>query len=1274
MVYGARVGPRPKTVDRSHPVRIILTLIAVALVVALSAALFAPLFIDWSSHRAQIEAELSDVLGARVVVSGRIDIRFLPAPYLQLKTVTVADPSADGAPAFVCDNVQLEAAIASLPSGRARFALARLDHPVLTLSRGSDGSLHVPQWRFKAPAERVALDRIIVTAGRLRVVGADGAAALEIAGLDLDAAAASLVGPYRGAGRVATPGQPRVEFHFVTAAPANAALPLKLEIDAADGLPSAVFDGALALERRAADAGLELTYSGAASVSGLSTLTEAGPPSPWRVSGALRGDLNGATMDDLVARLGPDERALEASGTAKLEIGPSSRLSADLEAKQLNLDALLRGEGEESISPARALGALASAVSPLNVHGGPPLALRIAFATPTAIVGAQTLSDVALKATAAAGAPVEGDLGLGLPGQSRLSLSGSLELGAAAEFKGRVEARVGDFAQLRDWATQGEPELARRLLALGEAAPYRQASAIGDVEASAVGFSARNLELVLDRTALSGTMAFTLPLGGERGRLFVDLRSGALDVDALPDLSASPDLLGDIDLSLALEAAKLHVARVGKAAVDGGSLSLKVTKTGDDFSLDRLSVAGLGGAAVEARGASGPRGRWLSARLDAAKLGDFAALAGRIAPGRLSRLLIERADALSPTKATLEARATVAAGRGLLFDSVKAQGSAGQSQFTLSAQRPDASGAGVVATFALDAPDGAALLRQIGVKTAALASGSARIEASADGQWGSGFDARLAASIAGANFNWRGRVKPDAKTDDNAALFGAATVKADDIMPLLATLGVAAPVAAPVVAVNLSGDVVLRGTEIGVSRLTGTVAGAKASGQLRWRLGIEAISASSLDPDVALAQSLAGEPQDAPTAQIDGELSLDHASLAALLSLPLGAPQPAKPGATWSEATFRPPLVDPPPLDLRLKIGALDVDGALQAHGATARLRMDRGRFDIDELAMDVAGGRASGSLVLRRDGAAATLTGHASLAATLVDRDGLRGRLSASLVFAGAGLSPSALVAGLVGEGQVEIAGLTIARLDPGALGRVLAKAQAPDAAIEETNIASALGVELDKQPMSVPDGTAPAAMNAGVVHVGPFDLVGQGGHVSTGLDFDLRSQTQTIRAAFAAAAGGKNWSGPPPSFTVAMSGPAGASARQIDAAALAAGLAAQAIVRDSDRIAALDADIRERAAFNRRLKAGRFMRLREKELDAYKAEQERKRSEDEPLKASQAQHPAGPPVAAAPAASSGAPQALGEAAIGAKASLPPLAAPELKANSPDPTASGIY
>jgi len=1262
-------------------VRIILTLIAVALIVALSAALFAPFFVDWSLHRAQIEAELGDILGARVVVSGPIDIRFLPTPYLQLKNVTIADASGDGAPVFACENVQLEAALASLPSGRARFTLARLEHPVLTLSRGSGGSLRLPQWRVKAQADRVALDRIVVTGGRLRVV--DGGAPLDVAGLDLDAMAASLIGPYRGSGRVSTPGGLQAEFHFATAALTNSALPLKLEIDPAEGLPSGVFDGALTLGRRAADAGLDLAYSGAAAISGFSALTDSGPPSPWRVSGALHADLGGATMEDLILRFGPDERALEASGAARLEMGPLTHLSADIKAKQLNIDALLRGKDEDSVSPARALAALARVLSPLNARGGSPLALRIAFATPTVIVGAQTLADVAFDATAAAGAPIEGDLALGLPGQSTLRLSGSLELGAAAGFKGRLEASLGDFAQLRDWATKDEPELAQRLSALGEALPYRKASAVGDVEASTVAFSARNLQLVVDRTALSGAVAFTRSLGDERGRLFMDLRSDALDVDALPNLGASADFLGDVDLSLALDAAKLRVARVGEAAIDSGSLSLKVTKTGADLSLDRLSVAGLGGATVEVRGASGPQGRWLTLQLNAEKLRDFAALIGRVAPGRLSRLLVQRADMLSPAKATLEARATgPGAVGGFALDSVKAQGSAGQSQFTLKAERSGEAAAGVAVSFALDAPEGAALLRQIGLRPPSVSSGRAQIEASANGRWDGGFDARVAASIAGANFTWRGRVRPDAKADDDAVLFGAATMKADNVMPLLATLGLGASVASPVVPVDLSGDLVLRGAEVGFPRLAGTAAGAKITGRLAWRPAVEPIAASSIDPDVALAQSIAGEPQAAPMAQIDGELSLDHASLAALLSLPLGAPQPAKPGAKWSEATFASPLVDPPPLDVRLKIGALDVVDALQARGATARVKIDRGRFDIDEFAMDVAGGRASGRFTLRRDGAVATLTGQASLDSAAADRAGLRGRIGASLAFASTGQSPSALVAGLVGEGQVETAGVAIPRLDPGALGRVLAKAQAPDASIDETNIAHALGVEFDRQPMSLPDGTAPAVMSAGIIHVGPVDIAGQGGHASTSADFDLRSQNLTIRASFAEAGGGKFWSGPPPSVAVAVTGSVDAPARQINAAAFAAGLAAQTIARESDRIAALEADIRERAFFNRRLKAEQFMRLREAELAAYeadqariKSEQDRKRVEDELLKASEAQEKTGAPVTAAPVVPSGAPQASTAAtSIGATVSAPPLAAPKPKVDQPDPTAGGLY
>ena len=97
-----------------------------------------------------------------------------------------------------------------------------------------------------------------------------------------------------------------------------------------------------------------------------------------------------------------------------------------LAAKQLDLDALLRGKGEDSASPARVYAGLAELAKQAADAGGPPVAVDLEFSAATAIVGAQTLSDIAFKVSGAAGTPLAGDLTLKLPGDSALRLSGRL--------------------------------------------------------------------------------------------------------------------------------------------------------------------------------------------------------------------------------------------------------------------------------------------------------------------------------------------------------------------------------------------------------------------------------------------------------------------------------------------------------------------------------------------------------------------------------------------------------------------------------------------------------------------------------------------------------------------------------------------------------------------------------------------------------------------------------------------------------------------------------
>jgi uncharacterized protein involved in outer membrane biogenesis len=1177
-------------------VRHFLTFIAVLVIAALTAALIAPLFIDWSRHRGQIEAELSAVVGAPVVVAGPIDIRFLPTPYLLLKDVTIS-AAANGPAALVCKSLQLEVALASLPSGGVRFTLARVDHPNLTLVRRADGAVDLPLWRLQVAGGRIALDRLVVEGGRLTLIGGDRKP-LDVA-VDLDASAASLAGPFRGSGRIEAPSFGAAAITFASGAAADGALPLKLEA-MRDGGPNLIFDGAATMTP-GAEGGVALAYAGAATATGAIETSDSGPPTPWRASATLSGDLDAASAQNLVLRFGPDERALETRGAARLYGGKSPRLWLDFDSKQLDFDALLRNKDEDAAPPARAFAILARLVAPLQRGEGAPLAIDAAFTAQTAIVGAQTMSDVDLRATASAGAPLSGTLALNLPGDASVRLSGGLEFGAAPGFKGALKARFGDIAQLRAWATRGEPEWASRLGALSQALPYRAATATGAVQISAVAFSARDLDLTLDRSTLAGALAYTAPVAGERARLFADLSSDALDIDALPDLNASAALVGDADLSLALEATKLRVGRPGDAGFEGGSLALKLSKTGDDFSLEKLSLSGLGGASVEASAALGPKGRSVRIALDAEKLDGVAALVGRVAPSGASRWFTARAGALSPAKATLQAWSTDPNAPGL--DSIKAEGVAGGAQFNFAAKR---SGDAADVNFTLDAGDGSALMRQLGfAATTTSGGGKAHLEGSAKGRWDLGFDTLASGTLSGADFTWRGRLRPTADAGE-ASLFGSATLKAGYVSGLLAALGVAKSggVAAPA---DLSADFALRGDQVALPRLSGNVAGSKVDGKLTWRL----VAADAVDPDVALAQSIAGETPDSK-AEIGGDLSLDRANLATLFGLMLGSPQPRA-----VDAAFAPASLDPPPLDISLRIGALDFGAGQTARRASARLRMDRGRLDLDGVAMDLAGAHAAGRLTLSRDSALAAVTGEASVEPVAIDQPALRGRIGGELTFAGSGDSLGALIGGLAGEGRIELRGASTPHLDPGALTRVMARAQSGDIGIDETNVGYNLGLEFDRAGLPLPDGASPATLSAGVVHVGPLAISRAGGSATMSGAFDLRTQNLALDVAFADARGGKFWVGAPPAVDVSLTGALAAPARRIDASPLAAGLAAQAIGRDTDRISALEADIRERAWFNRRLKAERYMRQREAELAAFAAEQARQKAEDDRRKA---------------------------------------------------------
>ena len=170
-------------------------------------------------------------------------------------------------------------------------------------------------------------------------------------------------------------------------------------------------------------------------------------------------------------------------------------------------------------------------------------------------------------------------------------------------------------------------------------------------------------------------------------------------------------------------------------------------------------------------------------------------------------------------------------------------------------------------------------------------------------------------------------------------------------------------------------------------------------------------------------------------------------------------------------------------------------------------------------------------------------------------------------------GNSPAGLIAGLAGGGEADLSDVEFARSDLAALNRVVARSQAPDAQLDETNIAYEFGRELSKAPLKILGSATPLLLSAGTAKFGPLLIGPPQGNATLNANFDLAGLSlETSLTLTSSPADLKFWSGPPPTATATVQNALFAAKRQVDVAALSAALATQAIARDTDRIANLE------------------------------------------------------------------------------------------------------
>jgi uncharacterized protein involved in outer membrane biogenesis len=1119
-------------------VRDLLTGLAVALILLFVAALAGPLLVDWNARRPLVEGELSRALRQRVTVEGPISLRLLPTPLLRLGDVSLGEEA--DRPALSAETVSLEIAAVALLRGEIRVLDATLEGARLNLRAEKDGVI-APAGGLRPVGSNVpvAVERFLVRRSTILVDDALGGGFL-LTGIEVEAQAQALTGPWRVTGRAALNGRP---------------LDIRLSTGAVE--PDGSFRTRAALiidENRRADfdgrvlAGEGAGIDGKVSFAGLAKAPNPSDAFDHKWTAVARAQSSGRmiTLDGVEFDSG-EETGLKLTGTGSLDLNARTKLTLDLDARALDLDRAT-GLKDPSLPQVGLRWSSALARNDVSALAGLDLALRIE--APSLVIGNDSLRDLSIKLEREDGELRLARLSAGLPGQSVIEASGTLSLTDDPQFSGPVRLSSRDAPRLLGWAL-GEPGGRS-----GRLGTTREATFEGDLSLASALMAARITLARFDESRFSGVIRYGT--GGDRPRFEAQLASDGFVIDQLPDLSQAGAALAGTDLSLTLDAGNVRLARVG---VGAGRFLLKLDSNRQGLVVERAELTDVAGATVTASGQLGPQGGRLAASVKARRAEPVAELLRRVIANPLTEQLSRRAADLGPLTLDLVAERQ---GEASAPVTVTLSGDAAGTKLDGSGQLDPAKGfAGLKARLTAENPDVPVLLRQLGADTLPLPIGGAgRLS----------IDLDQPARRTTVRLDLPGAALTAAVTAETEALAGPLTLEGEDIGPVMQVLGLPVPDLMQRIPVTLSANARLGEAGLGLDALQGRLAGRAIKGKA----------------DLALRP-----------AQLKATLAVDALSLADLTGLTLGPIAPAPSGSIWSSQRFMP--VPPPlfPVAIDLKADRFDLPLGGAAQNAALVVTLDAERAGLTLTRSDFAGGTLAGAMTLRRNGGRVGVTGTLALRdvpveALLPERLPLSGRLDIDVDGGATGESLVGFATSLSGAGRLALRDPRLDRFDPRAPLLMATQFDLAPEVPDARRLRDAMARALDAGSFSPQPFETALTLGNGVIKTGAVDIGGPQGRLKGIASLDARNGRFEARGTLVS---GEAFAGTPPDIGLLWRyAPGKGLERDIDTAALGNLLTSRAVQRDIERIEAFEADMRERAFFQRRLRAERERRERER------------------------------------------------------------------------------
>jgi uncharacterized protein involved in outer membrane biogenesis len=1125
--------------------------LAIAIILALVTALVAPLVVDWNHYRAAFEGEVGRLTGLNVHF-GTIDARILPSPIIKLRDVTIGEPG--HVPQLRADALELEVRLAPLVRGRVEATEARLVAPQIILTLDRSGVLQLPSAARSFRPEELSVSRLSIEDGSIILADTVSGEHAVLRKLSFTGDVRSLVGPFKGEGAFAVNDEPFTYRISGAEADDGSGFRIRLGADPQDQPLTTAIDGTLTF-----DSGIP-QFAGTFTLARLVGVTLSNGQrvmsDPWRATGTIKATPASAKLDDLALQYGPDERALNFSGSTDLTFGGRPHFSGLVKALEVDVD---RALAEPDMTRRPPLLVVRSFVEAFVQNAKPPMPGEVALTIDGLTVGGTSIQSINGKMRFDDNGWSIDSLALRAPGLTDVSLNGTLkQTQQGFAFTGPAALQSADAGTLIAW-------LGGR--SVSSAAQTGMLDAHGDLTISSDKLAVDRLAAKLDRESLDGQLAYTWPKDNQPTVVDADLHATRLNLDALSAFAVSAADASGFALPRA-GSLNLDIGKATLAGIDADVVKTRMKFDAGALQIEQLSIGALAGAALDVKGridelSSQPRGQ-IDADLDARGLDGFATLLDKFAP-RVASVLRRGADRLAPAKV----HATITVDKASVGSNAKLalNGQVGLMRLVLNADAQGApaqpGAAHLHAEGRLDADDGTALAALFGIdRVLGVDQLPGRATVTVDGPMNGDLRVEAAMAASGLDSAARGVLQFDDATP-KGMLQLLATIA--DLRPLQQAMtgqpGDAAPVSARAV-------VGVSGADLSFTQIAAAVGKSTVRGRL----------------NVSLASPMT----------IDGDISAGNADGARVAALLLGLPRQAPGGtAVWPSATVGAGAFTGINGAVSFALDHTDFKPFFSAANLKGVAQFHPSEIALDNLDGDLAGGHLSGQLSFRRNADGLVSRGHIELAdadaATLLqaDRKTVAGHLTLKLDGDSIGATPAAAVGSLHGNGTVALNDASFGGLDTGAFVAAMRAADQANA-IDPVKIQAAVKAALGNGRLVIAQGDAPVTITGGKVSVANVTLHGTDNTaLGVAATFDLGTGAVDARLSLSADPPPHALIGKRPELAMVLKGPLASPVQSIDVSALTGWLALRASEFQMRRLESIE-DNRRSEVIGRAIRPG--------------------------------------------------------------------------------------